>query len=984
MKNSKKKVIVISVSILLVIGVCIGVFLIFRSVQVAENDPVNNSNENFRIFEEGFTDIKVTDEKSAKSAVASVAEALGINDVEKELKVVGSDSVDGDTFYRMQQYYDDIPVYGRDVVLMADDEGTVIETTSNTLNVKGNLQTASTDRPTIDQNAFENALKSYFTDSKQFDADEFVFSEITADDLVIYSLDNKGSYTLAYRKTISFLANGFLRMFEVVYDPDKNEIISANETLNWAGNSVEVKGKKKDARATGWQDGDTYSLYNDEYKIKVFDFSNVDKEQFRNNKKVDPDFEKAYKASVISSKDNSFDDNSIYALSTVSSIAEYYKSLGDDGFSSFHVALNGHSQSDNAGGGSTWVNDKCSGIMLLGSDIRGNDIDMIGHEYTHAVSQKIVRWLDSEQTDALQEGLSDIFGILIETKVKEAKAPKWFTNDDHSGETIRDCISPRKKGFAEAVTDVVSNELIQKEGYGYCYSTVISHAAYLMNNGISGDKHKKIDDKLLAKIWYKALYLLHPDATFEQCANAVYTAAYNTKGLTSEQKLCVREAFGEVGLDVGSSLSCSVVKGATLYALSADNKKYKNYHLKIVSVDNEKVMADVDITDDKGYKLDFPAGTYFVAITDNQENKVSDKAFLKKITIIDGAAKENAFLNILTDFFENSCPKPTEEEYTAEIPTHKPTEAPKTTYTAVQLISKSFDEIKEIMGGEYSSEHIQLSNAFSSDGTSYIYNYDVLPGFAFETYENDYRGISIMDGAKLNDRISSDMTYNQITNEIGDMEGMLVAQDDNIACSNTVDGYRVIFCFIENDYIRKNKEGGKISSNVLRGGNPKLQSIGLFRESTDSSDSSQERNSNNSIVLGDVLGKSESEMIELFGDDSYSVQIPASGLPKCLTYTSLSNVAFGFSQTSDEVVLVDVVDCNQTVRLTEDVTSDMTGRQLLDKNGKYSVSEFFYNEATQGYMLSLKDKNNLVICFGWNSNDYLDRIPDYVDMQRRP
>lgn len=323
---------------------------------------------------------------------------------------------------------------------------------------------------------------------------------------------------------------------------------------------------------------------------------------------------------------------------------------------------------------------------------------------------------------------------------------------------------------------------------------------------------------------------------------------------------------------------------------------------------------------------------------------------------------------------------------TTEKPTEKSTENPTETktYTAVELAGKSLDEIKSIMGGNYKSEHIQLSNAFSSDGTSYVYNYDVLPGFAFETYDNDYRGISIMDGAKLNDQISSDMTYNQIADIIGEMDGNLVGQDYNIACSKVVDGYNICFCFIENDYIRNNKtSGGIISSNLLKGGNPKLQSIGLIKGSEESTKSVEGNTSNDSIILEDLLGAPESRLIELFGDDSYSVSIPGSGLPKCLTYNSLSNVAFGFSQTADEVVLVDVIDCEQTVRFTKDITSDMTGRQLLSLSGKYSISEA-YNEAFESYTVVVKDNNGQVIVFGWNDSDYMDKIPNFVDMQKIP
>lgn len=174
---------------------------------------------------------------------------------------------------------------------------------------------------------------------------------------------------------------------------------------------------------------------------------------------------------------------------------------------------------------------------------------------------------------------------------------------------------------------------------------------------------------------------------------------------------------------------------------------------------------------------------------------------------------------------------PQESQESQESETQEPptTMAPQHTgeYTAVELAAKDLDEIKEIMGGDYQYELKQLSNAFSSSGCNYVYNFDVLPGFAFAVDVNGYYGISIMHGAKLNDSISSDMTYDQIADIIGDMDGMLVGQDNNIACHAVVDGYNVTFCFIANDYIFRNKTGGKLPGELLRAGDPGLQSIGL-------------------------------------------------------------------------------------------------------------------------------------------------------------
>lgn len=193
------------------------------------------------------------------------------------------------------------------------------------------------------------------------------------------------------------------------------------------------------------------------------------------------------------------------------------------------------------------------------------------------------------------------------------------------------------------------------------------------------------------------------------------------------------------------------------------------------------------------------------------------------------------------------------------ISTEKPTEPPTETieYTAIELADKSLNEIKALMDDDYKSEHVQLSNAFSSDGCQYIYNYDKLPGLAFAVGEDDYYGISIMNGAKLNDKISSDMDYKQIADIVGDMEGMLAAQENNIWCDAEVDGYQVVFCFLENDYTRENRSGGNLSSAVLRTGNPSLQSIGLRKENlSEAEPETESRQMENSFGMSDEEIKS--------------------------------------------------------------------------------------------------------------------------------
>lgn len=202
----------------------------------------------------------------------------------------------------------------------------------------------------------------------------------------------------------------------------------------------------------------------------------------------------------------------------------------------------------------------------------------------------------------------------------------------------------------------------------------------------------------------------------------------------------------------------------------------------------------------------------FTVSTDNPTTQSTTAASTEKVT--------EMATEIVTE-------KPTDA--VTESPTEIETEPEVVEYTAVELAGKSLNEIIDIMGGDYEANHLQLSNAFSSDGCPYIYNENKLPGFAFVAQEGDsnYSGISVMNGAKLNENISSDMTYSQIADIVGDMDGFLAGQEGNIMCRNTVDEYNVTFCFIENSYIRENSDGAQLSGDLLRAGNPELQSIGL-------------------------------------------------------------------------------------------------------------------------------------------------------------
>ncbi len=113
-------------------------------------------------------------------------------------------------------------------------------------------------------------------------------------------------------------------------------------------------------------------------------------------------------------------------------------------------------------------------------------------------------------------------------------------------------------------------------------------------------------------------------------------------------------------------------------------------------------------------------------------------------------------------------------------------------HTGEELIKKNTSEILDLMDHEITVEYIGKYSYFSN-GTLhvYFYNFKKLPGFVFYIQPNnpstsfteeeingikkdilegdyDYQSIGIADGASLNNKISSDMTYSQISSTIGD------------------------------------------------------------------------------------------------------------------------------------------------------------------------------------------------------------------------
>ena len=85
----------------------------------------------FQNLGEGFTDRLVVDGDSAIAAAQDAAKSLGLDGLADELTVASIHTVDGMTYYRLQQNYNGIPVTGKTMVVIADRGGNAVGFTTN-------------------------------------------------------------------------------------------------------------------------------------------------------------------------------------------------------------------------------------------------------------------------------------------------------------------------------------------------------------------------------------------------------------------------------------------------------------------------------------------------------------------------------------------------------------------------------------------------------------------------------------------------------------------------------------------------------------------------------------------------------------------------------------------------------------------------------------------------------------------------------------
>lgn len=550
---------------------------------VEEASDDGGSDDPFVLLQPGFTSEKVTSEAGARSVIAGVASKLGIDDVETELVDCQEGEAFDNRYWRFSQSYEGIPVYGRDVVVGADEDGEVLFLSSNFEDMEG-VPT----EPTVSAEDAEAAAGDYLGgESRAF-----------AGGVVVYSIGEEPC--LAWQ-VVSSGASGPTIVFVNAETGDAvaSEPLVINERAT--GRGRDNKNDDEEVSFNVWHDDDGgYRMFDDERNVDVYDangctmtyefvFEDTDGTKYYADNSTDPVSWRTDEGKVDAEDvpkdmpfvDLSFDVNNIFgrinavtsdtpefdndvavsAYLRLSSAIDLYDSvLGRDGFDDEggHVDLVVNDYRwygwsiDSANASSQTFPAYGTTLLSIGSKNEGR-IDVIGHEYTHSVEATISGMVYEGEAGALKEATSDIMGEIAEDYENDGSLDndvEWLHGDRSMVDPTSKKYPARYQGDHWKSTDDTSDG--NDHGGVHTNCTVVGHAAYLMCNDTDEElAGEALDTEQMARLVYATFFSLTPDSTFSQYRNCMELTAnimIEEGYLSSENLTRISAAFDEVNI----------------------------------------------------------------------------------------------------------------------------------------------------------------------------------------------------------------------------------------------------------------------------------------------------------------------------------------------------------------------------------------------------------------------------------------------------
>jgi Zn-dependent metalloprotease len=178
-------------------------------------------------------------------------------------------------------------------------------------------------------------------------------------------------------------------------------------------------------------------------------------------------------------------------------------------------------------------------------------LDVVAHELTHGVTQYTVPGgglVYEDQSGALNESISDVFGSVVKQWKRRQTAARadWLIGAGIMGPTVGKALRSMKDPGNTRLTWSGDDQPRHMSGYVpggdvHTNSGIPNHAFYLAAIALGGRSWEKA-----APIWYRALALLGPNATFAEAKKATCDAARML--FSAAEQAAVAQAWKGVGV----------------------------------------------------------------------------------------------------------------------------------------------------------------------------------------------------------------------------------------------------------------------------------------------------------------------------------------------------------------------------------------------------------------------------------------------------
>jgi thermolysin len=193
-------------------------------------------------------------------------------------------------------------------------------------------------------------------------------------------------------------------------------------------------------------------------------------------------------------------------------------------------------------------------------------LDICGHEMTHGITSRTANLTYANESGALNESWSDVFGAMVELYAEGTETTQtWWIGEDANtpstaGDALRYMDRPHQAlNYGYTTNDDPDHYTERYTGTGdgggvHINSGIPNHVFYLLAKGgthahIAGTPVVGIGADKAAKIWYKALTTYMTSSTnFAGAKTATINAANALYGAGSVESVSVAQAWSACGI----------------------------------------------------------------------------------------------------------------------------------------------------------------------------------------------------------------------------------------------------------------------------------------------------------------------------------------------------------------------------------------------------------------------------------------------------